>query len=245
VERNAASPLPPILSKTGGANLVVEVAHDMRSPLTSILFLVETLRKGHSGPVNAVQERQLALVYSAAFGLSSIASDFIELARGGDQLIERTPVPFSIGELFHSVRDILIPMAEEKGLEIRLTPPPGDFRVGYPSALGRVLLNLATNAVKFTAAGFVSLAATQVAPARVRFTVQDSGPGIPEEIMAQLYEPVRRLNAGTKSFSSAGLGLAICSRLVSKMNGGLRVESGPGVGTRFSFELDLPFDSRM
>ena len=69
------------LSAPDGLELVVEVAHDLRSPLTSILFLAETLQRGRSGPVNPVQERQLGLIYSAAFGLSSVASDVIELAR--------------------------------------------------------------------------------------------------------------------------------------------------------------------
>jgi len=67
------------LSAPDGLELVVEVAHDLRSPLTSILFLAETLQRGRSGPVNQVQERQLGLIYSAAFGLSSVASDVIEL----------------------------------------------------------------------------------------------------------------------------------------------------------------------
>jgi signal transduction histidine kinase len=243
LERNmhplATSPL------AGGADLVVEVAHDMRSPLTSILFLVETIREGHSGPVNPVQERQLALVYSAAFGLSSIASDVIELARGSDRLLERTPIPFSVGEVFQSVYDILRPMADEKGLTLRLTPPGSDFRMGYPSALCRVLLNLATNAVKFTSVGVVDIVAKHQSATRMEFSVRDTGPGIPAEVMGELFEPFRRREAGTQSFSSAGLGLAICSRLVSRMDGELRVESNPASGTRFSFELDLPLDKRL
>jgi len=237
-------PLIGGIDQAAGTGLVVEIAHDMRSPLTSILFLVETLRKGHSGPVNHVQERQLALVYSAAFGLSAIASDVIELARGGDRLIDRTPVPFSVADLFQSVQDILLPMAEEKGLVIKLMPPASDFRVGYPSALCRVLLNLATNAVKFTSLGFVTLEARQLSPTAVEFSVQDSGPGIPAAVMGQLYEPVRRLEAGTH-FSSAGLGLAICFRLVARMDSQLKVESSPETGTRFSFEMELPLESRI
>jgi signal transduction histidine kinase len=67
----------------GGLELVVEVAHDFRSPLTSILFLAETLKQGRSGPVTPLQERQLGLIYSAAFGQAGVASDVVELARGG------------------------------------------------------------------------------------------------------------------------------------------------------------------
>ena len=70
-----------------------------------------------------VQERQLGLIYSAAFGLSSVASDVIELARGGDRLVDLDPIPFSVTDILESVRDIVQPIAEEKGLAVRLTPP--------------------------------------------------------------------------------------------------------------------------
>ena len=145
------------LSGPDGMELVVEVAHDLRSPLTSILFLAETLQRARSGPINAVQERQLGLIYSAAFGLSSLASDVIELARGGDRLVDLDPLPFSVADIFESVRDIVQPIAEEKGLQVRLQMPTDDFRVGYPVALSRVLLNLTTNALKFTADGYVEV----------------------------------------------------------------------------------------
>ena len=152
------------LSAPDGLELVVEVAHDLRSPLTSILFLAETLQRGRSGAVNPVQERQLGLIYSAAFGLSSVASDVIELARGGDRLVDLDPIPFSVTDILESVRDIVQPIAEEKNLTIRLTAPESDFRIGHPVALSRVLLNLTTNALKFTGEGFVELTAIQRAP---------------------------------------------------------------------------------
>ncbi len=122
------------LSSPDGLELVVEVAHDLRSPLTSILFLAETLQRGRSGPVNEIQERQLGLIYSAAFGLSSVASDVIELARGGDRLVDLDPIPFSVTDILESVRDIVQPIAEEKGLTVRLATPEADFRVGHPVA---------------------------------------------------------------------------------------------------------------
>jgi signal transduction histidine kinase len=114
------------LASPDGLELVVEVAHDLRSPLTSILFLAETLQRGRSGPVNPVQERQLGLIYSAAFGLSSVASDVIELARGGDRLVDLDPIPFSVTDILESVRDIVQPIAEEKSLTVQLTAPEAD-----------------------------------------------------------------------------------------------------------------------
>jgi signal transduction histidine kinase len=229
------------LSAPDGLELVVEVAHDLRSPLTSILFLAETLQRGRSGPVNSVQERQLGLIYSAAFGLSSVASDVIELARGGDRLVDLDPIPFSVTDILESVRDIVQPIAEEKSLAVRLTPPEADFRIGHPVALSRVLLNLTTNALKFTAEGSVEVMARQTGPRRLEFSVRDTGRGIPPQSMATLFEPFRRRQkSGEYAFSGSGLGLSICRKLVEAMGSSLRVETTMGTGTRFFFELELP-----
>jgi signal transduction histidine kinase len=229
------------LSAPDGLELVVEVAHDLRSPLTSILFLAETLQRGRSGPVNNVQERQLGLIYSAAFGLSSVASDVIELARGGDRLVDLDPIPFSVTDILESVRDIVQPIAEEKNLTVRVTSPDADFRIGHPVALSRVLLNLTTNALKFTAEGSVEVAAVTRNPRCIEFSVRDTGRGIPPQSMATLFEPFRRRQKpGEYAFSGSGLGLSICRKLVEAMGSVLQVETAPGYGTRFYFVLDLP-----
>lgn len=234
------------LSGVGSLELLVEVAHDLRSPLASILFLAETLRSGRSGPVNGVQERQLGLIYSAAFGLGAVASDVIELARGGDRLVDLNPVPFSVAELMQSVRDIVQPMAEEKGLAVRLTTPEADSRVGHPGALNRVLLNLTTNALKFTTEGYVELVGKQTSRTRVQFSVRDTGRGIPPEVMSTLFDTFRRRSKpGEYTFSSAGLGLSICRKLVAAMGGELKVETALSCGTRFYFEVELPLASRL
>ncbi len=229
------------LSAPDGLELVVEVAHDLRSPLTSILFLAETLQRGRSGAVNEVQERQLGLIYSAAFGLSSVASDVIELARGGDRLVDLDPIPFSVTDILESVRDIVQPIAEEKNLAVRVTSPEIDFRIGHPVALSRVLLNLTTNALKFTAEGFVEVAAVQRTGREIEFSVRDTGRGIPPQSMATLFDPFRRRQKpGEYAFSGSGLGLSICRKLVEAMGAAMEVETSPGYGTRFYFVLDLP-----
>lgn len=237
------------LSGPDGLELVVEVAHDLRSPLTSILFLAETLRRGRSGPLTPVQERQLGLIYAAAFGLTSVASDVIELARGGDRQLELDPLPFSVADILESVRDIVQPIAEEKGLEVRLETDEKSLRMGYPVALSRVLLNLTTNALKFTDEGHVDVTAEVRDGGRMEFSVKDTGRGIPPNSMAMLYEPFRRRQRDREyAFSGSGLGLSICRKLVEAMASELRVETGPGQGTRFSFVLALPLvdsDSEM
>ncbi len=229
------------LSAPTGFELLVEVAHDLRSPLTSILFLSEVLQKGQSGEVNDVQRRQLGIIYSAALGLISVASDVIEFARGGDQLIDREPSPFSVAEIFDSVKDIVQPLAEEKGLAIRLFPPALDQRRGHPVALSRALLNLTTNALKFTDEGVVEIVARTTGTARIEFSVRDTGRGIDPEVADSLYQPFRRSRSQNHyHFSGSGLGLVITRRLVEAMGSKLEFETGPRWGTRFFFELELP-----
>ncbi len=230
------------LSGPEALDLVVEVAHDLRSPLTSILFLAETLKRGRSGPVTPLQDRQLGLIYSAAFGLSSVSSDVIEFVRGGDRLLGGDVTAFSVAEIFESVRDIIQPIAEEKGLEVQVVVDAQTHqRVGQPVALSRVLLNLTTNALKFTDRGSVQLTGREVGPDLIEFAVRDSGRGIPAEAMALLFEPFRRRQQpGDYAFSGSGLGLSICRKLIESMGGELQVQTSAGAGTRFSFSIALP-----
>jgi len=245
VPRAAPEPEPQdltaCLAGPNGLDLVVELAHDLRSPLTSILFLAEALQQGQGGTVTPEQSRQLGLVYSAALSLCATASDVLELARGGNRLVDRTPAPFSVAETFASVRSMILPIAEEKGIAIRVTHPVPERRVGQARALSRVLLNLATNAVKFTDSGFVELAARPVDGRRLEFSVRDTGAGIDPALLRSLYQPVRPVPTdGRHHFSSSGLGLAICRKLATAMDTELQVDTRPTWGTRFYFEVDCP-----
>lgn len=241
IDRDAAHRFASRLAGPDGLELVVEVAHDLRSPLTSILFLAETLHQARSGPINAVQERQLGLIYSAAFGLSSLANDVIDLARGGDRLVDVQPDAFSVTDVMEAVHDIVHPIAEEKGLELRWSSSGADSRSGQPGALSRVLLNLTTNALKYTDEGYVEMTAKQTTRTRMEFAVSDTGRGLPAEALPSLFEPfTRRYKPGEYTFSSSGLGLTICRKLVAAMGGELQVESSAENGTRFHFVLELP-----
>jgi signal transduction histidine kinase len=220
---------------------MVEVAHDMRSPLSAMLFLVDLVRTGRSGAVTSLQERQLAMVYGAALGLNQLASDLVDFVRGADRLVDQHPVPFSVSELLRSVRTIVQPMAEEKGLTLQLVSPEDDARIGFPTALNRVLLNLTTNAIKYTTEGSVVVAARQLSRTLIEFSVRDSGPGIPAHIMPELFQPFRpTCRAAAGSFSSAGLGLSICHVLVLALGSELRAVTSAEQGTWFHFELELP-----
>lgn len=248
VEANLAQRFADQLSERAAQNLVVEVAHDMRSPLGSILLLTDQMKSGRSGALTPVQQQHLGLVYSATFGLSSLVNDLLELARGGDRLADHDPIPFSISDVLQSVRHIVQPIAEEKRLALHFVLPESDSRMGLPAALNRVLLNLATNALKFTSTGSVTVACRQISKTRFEFSVTDTGRGIPPRVLAALFDAFRPGATQTEmqcAFSSAGLGLLICRKLVRAMNGELTVQSGEGEGTRFQFELELPAVSQI
>jgi signal transduction histidine kinase len=236
--RPASNEFTQRLASPDALRAVVEMAHDMRSPLGSILFLVDTIRRGQSGNVTQVQERQLGLIYGAALGLSTLASDVVD-AINGDRLLDGERIPFSITEVMLGVCAIVRPLGEEKGLVLNTVFPNVDGRRGYPSALSRVLLNLSTNALRYTERGSVSIGCTEHSATLVEFWVEDTGRGIPDSVLAMLFDGFRPGSVGIR-FSSAGLGLAICRNLIEKMGSRLLVDTAVDAGTRFSFRIELP-----
>ncbi len=228
------------MSQPDAFELLVEVAHDLRSPLTSILFLSEALRAGHSGPVNELQRSQLGLIYSAALGLASVSSDIVDLARDARGLIEGDREPYALAEVFQGVEDLLRPMAEEKRIELRVSVEEYEKSYGYPLALGRVLLNLTSNALKFTDQGYVELG-VQRRSRQLEFFVRDTGRGISPERQDDLFQPFKkRADQQGQFFSGSGVGLNIARRLVRGMGSELEWETAPDVGTRFWFVLEEP-----
>jgi signal transduction histidine kinase len=229
------------LTQPDAFELLVEVAHDLRSPLTSILFLSEALRVGHSGEVNEIQRSQLGLIYSAALGLASVASDIVDFARDGKGLVDSEPEPYSIAEVFRGVVDLVGPMADEKRVDLRVVVQDLEQSHGHPSALGRILLNLTSNALKFTEHGYVELGVKRLSRDALEFYVRDTGRGITEEQQRELFQPFKKRSAkGGHYFSGSGVGLTIARRLTRALGSELQLESAPEWGSRFYFVLEPP-----
>ena len=224
------------LTGSESASAVVAIAHDIRSPLSSILILLESLRRGRFASRDPITERQLGLIYGATQGLATLASDLIDAARGDEQF-EGGARPFSIVETMHSVGSIVQPIAEEKGLQLRIEHQATDARIGHASPLHRVLLNLTSNALRYTESGSVTLGCRDIAGASVEFWVQDTGGGLPPAVQRTLFDAFRPETIALR-FSSAGLGLSTVRALLSSMKSNLLVETSSS-GTKLSFELEL------
>lgn len=208
---------------------MVEMAHDLRSPLTAILFLVEHMRSGRSGPLTPLLDRQLAIVHDATSGLSAMVTDLIELERQPDTEAPVEDATFSLRAVSERVMDIVRPIAEYKHLQLRLATPSRDLRNGDAVMLHRVLLNLMTNAVKFTTRGTVSLVVEDVDLRRVRFSIVDEGS----------QSPMTASDANLTAFPSMGLGLSIVRRLLASHGSSLQLSRGRNEGTRATFVMTL------
>jgi len=223
--------------------ILAEVGHDLRSPLTSVLFLAEALRDAPSIRENDQQVRQLGMIYSGALTMLNVVNNFMEFARSGNGRITAEPTMFSVEDLLEATRRTLQPMADGKGLRlsIRMELHGSDRRRGHLAVLSRVLLNLASNALKFTQSGDVHFHAREWQPGVIEMAVEDTGPGIsPEqqEAIFNVFEPAQDRH-GVR-FSSSGLGLIIVQRLLHGLQSELVCDSRTGAGTRMSFQVHLP-----
>jgi signal transduction histidine kinase len=223
--------------------ILAEVGHDLRSPLTSVLFLAEALRDAPGIRENDQQVRQLGMIYSGAITMLNVVNNFMEFARSGAGPITAEPTMFSVEDLLEATRRTLQPVADGKGLRlsVRMELQGSDRRRGHLAVLSRVLLNLASNALKFTESGDVRFHAREWEPGVVEMAVEDTGPGIsPEqqEAILNVFEPAQDRH-GVR-FSSSGLGLVIVQRLLRGLHSELVCDSRVGAGTRMAFRVHLP-----
>jgi signal transduction histidine kinase len=227
------------LSDLSARDLLVEVAHDLRSPLSAILMMADALRRGQAGPVNSDQDRQLGIICRAALSLCATAADVVEYARSDNS--RAGEVPFSVHAALESVRDTVAPMLGDRAVELRFDLDAVDCRLGHGSAFSRVMLNLVTNALKHTERGVVEVRVRECEtnPDRLECSVSDTGRGMAPTVLRAVFGS--GFDSGqSRGLTSAGVGLAICRRLVASMGATLHAESIVGVGTRFHFALDLP-----
>ncbi len=206
-----------------------------------MLLLTETLQRGQSGPLNAVQQRQLGITRTGAMGLLAIVDDMLALGTNNRALLHGGPTPFSITAVLIALRDAVLPIAEQKGLDLVIRAPVVDLRVGNRVALNRVLLNLVSNALKSTESGRVEVDVVCLDSDLVRFSVRDTGVGLPDDVLARLTmsDPLA-CPTPTARFSSTALGLKIVQGLLAELGAALTVETRRNAGTHFSFELELP-----
>ena len=223
------------------SEFLATMSHEIRTPMNSILGFTQTLRRREDLPDEA--RRQLELIHRAGGSLLAVVNDILDYSRLETGEVELALQPQTAAGVAQDSLEIIAPSAEAKGLEIRLeqTGPTDALVLIDDLRVRQILLNLLSNAVKFTAAGQVLLKLTardQGSDVLLRFEVQDTGVGIPRDLMPRLFRRFSQADSSvSRAFGGSGLGLAICKGLVEAMGGLIGVKSQPGAGSTFWFEI--------
>jgi PAS domain S-box-containing protein len=214
------------------------VSHELRTPLNSILGFTDVLLNELAGPLSEEQSRQLQMVRAASTKLRSLVEDILDVSR-----IEAGQVGLEYGEV--DLHELVAghvgsfeDLAARKGITLRIeSPGPGPTIRSDARRLGQIVGHLVSNAVKFTDAGEVTIAVRTTAQ-RVEISVTDTGVGIPEAALAQIFNPFMQVSRpGGRLREGTGLGLAISRNLARALGGDVTVHSEPGCGSRFTLWL--------
>ena len=232
-----------VAASAAKSQFLAHMSHEIRTPMNAVLGLTQLLAQEPLAPGQAAMVRHIG---EAGDSLLRIINDILDLSKIEAGQIQLENQPFALTRLLHHIDSLLRPSAIRKGLTLSVAAPSGqpDRFLGDQTRLEQVLINLVGNAIKFTSAGSVELAATLLAEdgqrARFRFSVRDTGIGLSPEARIRLFQPFSQGDASiTRRFGGTGLGLSISKRLVELMGGEMGLASEEGRGSDFWFELDL------
>ncbi len=216
------------------AEQLASLSHEFRTPLNGVLGMARLL---DGTPLSAEQRTYVAALRESGEHLLTLVNDVLDFAKLGAGRVELHPAATDVEGLLRSLAELLSPRAREKGLEIAWAASPGVGAVRADEGrLKQILLNFAGNAVKFTQAGGVLLAVSEPSPGRLRFSVEDTGPGVSAGDRDRIFEAFAQADASHADLGGAGLGLAIARRLARAMGGEVGVQPAKGGGACFWFE---------
>ena len=225
------------------SNFLATMSHEIRTPMNSILGFAELAMDGKS---IAQIKGYLDKIANGTKWLLDIINDILDISKieSGKMKLESTP--FDLRDVISRCQSVMLPGIMEKSLvmSVYAEPPVGKKLVGDPLRLYQVIMNLISNAIKFTDTGTIKLSALVRSSdgdnTTVYFEVKDTGIGMSSEQIARIFEPFMQADSSTtRNYGGAGLGLAITKNIVELMGGTLTVESSPNIGSTFSFEIEF------
>ncbi len=226
------------------SQFLANMSHELRTPMNAILGMLLLL---HKTELSAKQIEYIAKTEGAAKTLLSLLNDILDLSKAEAGKMELDPVAFNLDIFLRDLYVILSTSLGQKPVELRFNVDPNipRYLLGDSLRLQQILINLGGNAIKFTQKGLVEIVITQNAISSdwvtLTFSVNDSGIGIAPENQQKIFSEFTQAESSTtRRFGGTGLGLAISQRLLSLMGGKLTLQSAEGVGSQFSFTIQLP-----
>ncbi|MFE0499279.1 sensor histidine kinase [Lysobacter soli] len=217
------------------------MSHEFRTPLVSIQSMARLLLERFDGPLSEEQERQVAFIQSCSAEMSGMVDDLLDLAKVEAGRITISPDWFELIDLFAALRGMFKPIATSAAVEVVFEEPDGvPALFSDNQKVAQILRNFISNALKFTEAGTITISARSEPDNHVRLSVADTGPGIAEHDLPNLFvefSQVRSLR--TPAWRGTGLGLSVCKRFAELLGGRVEVESRLGEGSVFSVVLPV------
>ncbi|MCW5760324.1 MAG: hybrid sensor histidine kinase/response regulator, partial [Phenylobacterium sp.] len=221
------------------AEQLASLSHEFRTPLNGVLGMARLLE---GTKLTEEQKTYVAALRDSGQHLLALVNDVLDFAKLGAGRLELHPARTDLESLLQSVAELLSPRAREKDLEIAWAVAPASPVTIHAdeNRLRQILLNFAGNAVKFTETGGVLITVAAPGPGRLRFTVEDTGPGVSESDRDRIFEAFAQAETAHADLGGSGLGLAIARRIARAMDGDVGVDPAGEGGAAFWFEAGLP-----
>jgi PAS domain S-box-containing protein len=222
------------------SQFLANMSHEIRTPLNGVLGMAQILK------MTGLDEKQAGFVetlQSSGRALLALIEDVLDISKIESGMAELSRTAFDLPGMVREVLDVVDPTAREKGIDValELAPAVPARVVGDEKRMRQVLINIVGNAAKFTETGRVDVRVTRARGNVVRFEVRDTGPGIPEDRLDHVFDRFAQVDdSTTRKHGGTGLGLAICREIVELAGGQIGVDSKPGEGTCFWFEVPMP-----